>query len=68
MVRDRIVNFLATSKPLRSSAGWGSYPKLFNVQHVRRRTHTVYPFSRATLTMEEKLGPSGLPVENSLNM
>lgn len=24
MVRDRIVNFLATSKPLRSSAGWGS--------------------------------------------
>ena len=44
--------------------------ELFNAQHVayRRYINTVYPFSRATLTMEEKLGPSGLPVENSLNM
>ena len=29
---------------------------------------TVYPFSRATLTTDEKLGPPSFPVENSLKM
>ena len=67
-MRDKIVSFRATSAPLRSSPGWGSYASCHFMLQTWLPPLTVYPFALATCTMDENEGPPSSPLEYSLKM